>query len=61
MRQVHCTKCDFRDEYEEDEFGLTYYEAYGICILCDAPMHHDDDDTPTAHVVTFIPTEENTK
>lgn len=27
-------ECDFSEEFEPDEFGLTYYQAIGECPVC---------------------------
>lgn len=29
--------CGFKDTFETDEFGLTYFQAVGTCPACDAP------------------------
>ena len=34
MAKVKCTNCGFEDEYEPDEFGLSYYQANGDCPSC---------------------------
>jgi hypothetical protein len=45
MQTVSC-KCGFTDEYEPDEFGLSYYQAIGTCPECGA-------DLGTAIVINF--------
>ncbi len=31
--KIEC-KCGFKDKYEPDEFGLSYYQAVGECPHC---------------------------
>jgi len=44
MKTVECKNCGFSDEYEPDEYGLSYYQAVGTCPEC-------GDDLGTAIVV----------
>ena len=36
MAKFECKHCGFTDEYEPDEFGLSYYQANGDCPSCGA-------------------------
>ena len=37
MAKIKC-ECGFEDEYEPDEFGLSYYQAIGTCPVCDRDL-----------------------
>jgi len=45
-KQTVSCKCGFTDEYEPNEFGLSYYQANGTCPRCGA-------DLGTAVVIEF--------
>lgn len=43
MKKVKCSKCSFGDEFEPDEFGLSYYKAIGKCPECGAETVYETD------------------
>jgi len=52
MKVLCKEKCGFEDDFEPCEFGLTFYQAEGLCPNCGNPTVYEDG-TPTAEVIEF--------
>lgn len=54
MRKAVCqNKCGFEEEFEPDEFGLSYFQAVGVCPNCNAITVYGDG-KPTKEVKIFL-------
>lgn len=44
METAKCSNkdCDFKEEFEPDEFGLTYFQAIGECPFCGWKTIYED-------------------
>lgn len=47
-----CKDCGKVDEFEPDEFGLSYYQAIGECPYCRQPTYYESGE-PTKIEVIF--------
>lgn len=47
-----CPKCGFSEPYEADEFGMDYYQAIGLCPMCDTPTI-DENGHPTRVFISY--------
>ena len=52
MEKAICKKCGFEDEYESEQYGLTYYEAIGKCYHCNSDTFNDKGEL-TRKEITF--------
>jgi hypothetical protein len=42
MKTAKCSKCNFEDTFEPDEFGINYFQAVGECPHCEAKLLDGD-------------------
>jgi len=45
--------CDYKEEFEPDDFGMNYHQAVGTCPYCDTPTGYEDTSQPTKLMVEF--------
>ena len=50
LETATCPECGYKESYEPDEFGLTYFQAIGSCPNCGAELQKTDG-TPTAEII----------
>lgn len=51
-KMAHCPNCEYIEEYEPDEFGLSYFQAVGTCPVCGSELE-DENGKPTREFVSF--------
>ena len=61
MKEVTCKKqCGFEDEFEPDEFGITYFQSIGECPNCNAPTIYSSGEETKTNIIFTVSHEKKT-